>query len=102
LGFSAYVLLVGSMVWRVWPGVLGRRGTGARTPSLVLLVGLLGVGLGGMTISIENYRGLWILLAVMDCYARLAVAPALTVRTLRAAPSMASSAVSARVLGVET
>ena len=41
------------------------------TASRILLLSLLVVGLCGVTINIENYRGLWILVAVMEAHRRL-------------------------------
>jgi O-antigen ligase len=70
LGFSAYVLLVGILAYRLF-STLGAGGHDRRA-TLTLLTALLGVGLSGITISIENYRGLWILLAIIEAYPRLA------------------------------
>ena len=73
VGFSAYALLVGILAYRLF-AVLGTAGGPDRIATLTLLTALLGVGLSGVTISIENYRGLWILLGVIEAFPRLAAA----------------------------
>ena len=40
-----------------------------------MLAALLVVALAGVTINIENYRGLWMLLALMEAYRRVALEP---------------------------
>lgn len=40
----------------------------------LLVAGLLVIALAGVTINIENYRGLWMLLALMEAYRRVWVA----------------------------
>lgn len=42
-----------------------------RVSRRILVLGLILIGLCGITISIEAYRGLWVLLGIMDAYRRL-------------------------------
>ena len=70
VGFAAYALLLLSVGLGVATGC-PRRGHPGRTPRLVLLAALLGVCMGGMTINIENYRGLWVLLGLMTAFPRV-------------------------------
>ncbi|MFZ0594502.1 MAG: O-antigen ligase family protein [Bryobacteraceae bacterium] len=42
-----------------------------RIPTRILLLSFLAVGLCGLTICIENYRGLWVLIATAEAYDRL-------------------------------
>jgi len=69
-GFLVYGLLmfrlVGPVALTVWHGNL---------PAGILLGGLLVILLAGVTISIENYRGLWVLMAVFEAYRRLTAPP---------------------------
>jgi O-antigen ligase len=51
-----------------------------RNPALraqihVLLISFLLVGLSGLTISIEDYRGVWVLIAIAEAYYRLYLTP---------------------------
>jgi O-antigen ligase len=47
------------------------RDSALRMPTRILLLSFVAVGLCGMTICIENYRGLWVLAATADAYERL-------------------------------
>ncbi len=66
-GFAVYGLVFGLPAMgllRDWFG-------SASTTSLMLLAGLLGLLLAGVTISIENYRGLWIAVGLVEAYRRI-------------------------------
>jgi O-antigen ligase len=42
-----------------------------KVATAMLLAGVLAVALAGITINIENYRGIWMLMAVVECFRRL-------------------------------
>ena len=67
LGFATYAMVVSTMGLPIW--LIARRRGNARAS--LLLASLLVVALAGVTINIENYRGLWMLLALMEAYRRV-------------------------------
>lgn len=67
VGFITYALVVVAMAW---PTFLAATSYGHAKASL-LLAALLVIALAGVTINIENYRGLWMLLALMEAYRRV-------------------------------
>ena len=71
LGFATYAMVVTTLGV---PILLIARRRGHSQASL-LLAALLVVALAGVTINIENYRGLWMLLALMEAYRRVALEP---------------------------
>ena len=60
-------MVVSTMGLPIW--LIARRRGNARAS--LLLASLLVVALAGVTINIENYRGLWMLLALMEAYRRV-------------------------------
>jgi len=71
LGLVSYAILaywsVAGLLLERWSYPSHEVATGAR----ILLIALMTVGVSGMTISIENYRGLWVLFGVGELYRRL-------------------------------
>lgn len=69
LGFSVLIVFFTRYPLRLlkWPV----RHPALRTPTRILVVSFLAVGLCGLTICIENYRGLWVLIATAEAYERL-------------------------------
>jgi O-antigen ligase len=71
LGLVSYAILaywsVAGLILERWSYPSHKVATGAR----ILLIALMTVGVSGMTISIENYRGLWVLFGVGELYRRL-------------------------------
>ncbi len=67
LGFATYAMVVLAMGV---PTLFVARLRGHAEASL-LVAALLVVALSGITINIENYRGLWMLLALMEAYRRV-------------------------------
>ncbi|MBY0505762.1 MAG: O-antigen ligase family protein [Bryobacteraceae bacterium] len=78
LGFMTYAMVVLAMAV---PALLVANQQGHGQASL-LLAGLVVIALAGVTINIENYRGLWMLLALMEAYRRVCVGPLLPERIL--------------------
>lgn len=66
-GFGTYAMVVLTMGV---PALLTATQRGHAKASL-LVAGLLVIALAGVTINIENYRGLWMLLALMEAYRRV-------------------------------
>lgn len=73
-GFLIYLFAAGRLVGPALLAVF-REGDLA---AAILLAGLMVILLAGVTISIENYRGLWVLLALFEGYRRIVLGPALT------------------------
>jgi O-antigen ligase len=67
LGFMVYAAIVGACVGPVLKAVFSRGQVG----SGFLIAGCLVLALAGVTINIENYRGLWVLLGILECYRRV-------------------------------
>lgn len=72
LTYLAFVLAVLAGLARDW---WHHPAPDRRLANSVLFTSLVVIGLNGMTISIENYRGLWILLALVLAYHRLYLTP---------------------------
>jgi O-antigen ligase len=75
LGLAGYVAFGLAVILGLVRDWLGHPNRERRIVDGILLGVLLTVGLSGMTINIENYRGLWILLAVVVAYQRIYLAP---------------------------
>lgn len=73
-GFLIYALLAGRLVGPAVASVFARTDFAAA----ILLGGLLVILLAGVTISIENYRGLWALMATFEAYRRTVLGPVLS------------------------
>jgi O-antigen ligase len=73
-GFLVYFLGAGRLVGPAIFSVFRARDLAAA----ILLGGLMVILLAGVTISIENYRGLWVLLAVFEAYRRIILGPSLS------------------------
>ena len=73
-GFLIYLLVLGRLVGPSLLSVFGRNDFDAA----ILLGALLVILLAGITISIENYRGLWVLMAIFEAYRRTVLGPALS------------------------
>ncbi len=80
LGFMTYAMVV---VGVGFPALLAANQYGHGKASL-LVASLLVVALSGVTINIENYRGLWMLLALMESYRRVWMGPVVAERLLAA------------------
>jgi O-antigen ligase len=77
IGISGFLVLTAFLLY--YPLKLTRWRTGnpaMRAPTNLLLLSFLGTGLCGLTICIENYRGLWVLIAMAEAYERLYLRPA--------------------------
>jgi O-antigen ligase len=70
-GFLAYALFLLAVLSKLLPTERSGRGSGRWAANGILFTALVLVGLAGLTISIENYRGLWILLALVVAYHRV-------------------------------
>ena len=86
LGFGTYAMVVTTVGLPVL--LLARHRSHARAS--LLLAALLVVALSGITINIENYRGLWMLLALMEAYRRVTGVARAETKTLRTVPSQAT------------
>lgn len=77
LGIAGFLIYLFSAGRLVGPSVFAvfRNGDLA---AAILLGALLVILLAGVTISIENYRGLWVLLAIFEAYRRVVLGPALS------------------------
>jgi len=78
VGFATYLMVALGMTI---PLMLAANQHGHEKASL-MLAALLVVALSGVTINIENYRGLWMLLALMEVYRRVAIAPLVPARAI--------------------
>jgi O-antigen ligase len=85
-GFFTYVALVLAVLFVLVRDWLRHPDSGRRAASGALFTVLVVVGLNGVTISIENYRGLWILLALVLAYQQLYLTP--TPHKLATAPAI--------------
>jgi len=77
-GFATYLMVALGITI---PLMLAANQSGHEKASL-LLAALLVVALSGVTINIENYRGLWMLLALMEAYRRVLVPPLMPERLI--------------------
>ena len=80
LGFMTYAMVVAGIGF---PALLAANQYGHGKASL-LVASLLVVALSGVTINIENYRGLWMLLALTESYRRVGMGPVVAERLLAA------------------
>ncbi len=71
-GFLTYLLGTALIAW---PAISLAMQPGSASASL-LGAGLMVIALAGVTINIENYRGLWLLLGLMEAYRRVWVSSA--------------------------
>ena len=77
LGAAVYALVLLRAFGVIARARLQLRPARLATASEFLLVALATVVLGGLTINLENYRGAWLLLGIVECFRRLYVdAPA--------------------------
>jgi O-antigen ligase len=67
LGFTVYMLIFCYPVIALWR-------EGQLRPAKFALMALLVLGLCAMTLSLENFRGLWILLALLESHRRVGLA----------------------------
>lgn len=70
VGFSVYMLIFGGPALAILRRRFSRRGDRLPSATLFALMALLVMALGALTISIENFRGLWVLVALLECYRR--------------------------------
>jgi O-antigen ligase len=73
LGLTSYLAFGSAVLFGLVRDWLRNPDRERRKTDSILLTALLVVGLSGVTINIENYRGLWILLALVVAYQRLYV-----------------------------
>jgi len=71
LGFLVYMTFVVAVLSGLYRGGRSHLDSERRAANRILFTAFVLVGLNGVTISIENYRGLWILLALLVAYQRL-------------------------------
>jgi O-antigen ligase len=71
VGLGSYLAFGSAVLFGLVRDWMATRFREQRNTDGILLTALLVVGLSGVTINIENYRGLWILLAVVVTYSRL-------------------------------
>jgi O-antigen ligase len=72
IGLAGFLVLISFLL--CYPVRLARwssRIPELRIPTRILVLAFLAVGLCGVTICIENYRGLWVLIATAEAYDRL-------------------------------
>jgi O-antigen ligase len=70
LGLACYIAFGLAVTFGLVRDWLGRADRERHIVNGILLAALLVIGLSGLTINIENYRGLWILLAAVAAYER--------------------------------
>ncbi len=69
LGFLVYMAFGGYALFVLIHG-LTLPANPFRTATVLLLGGLLAIALAGVTINIENYRGIWMLMGIVECFRR--------------------------------
>jgi O-antigen ligase len=72
LGFATYAMVILTVGLPTLLLAMRRQ----HSQASLLLAAMLVIALAGVTINIENYRGLWLLLALMECYRRVMGNPA--------------------------
>lgn len=70
-GFFCYAGFAAWLLFRLAAGILEGRFGEFRLAACFLLTAILTIALDGVTINIENYRGLWLALAITECFRRL-------------------------------
>ncbi|MCX6623630.1 MAG: O-antigen ligase family protein [Acidobacteria bacterium] len=70
-GFLCYAGFAGSVLFLLGRNILTGRFGDYRLAASFVLMAVLTIALDGVTINIENYRGLWIALAITECFRRL-------------------------------
>ncbi len=71
VGTATYVVLVVAVMFAPLRRILRRDGGGLHLPTCTLLAALAVVGVAGVTINTENYRGFWMMLAILEVFRRL-------------------------------
>jgi O-antigen ligase len=71
LGFASYVAFISAILFGTVRDSLFNRDRSLRVAASILLVVLAAILLNGLTISVNNYRGLWILWAIIVAHQRL-------------------------------
>lgn len=91
VGLGSYIAFGGAVLFGLVRDWLSNPSKELRKTDSVLLAALLVVGLSGVTINIENYRGLWILLALVVAYQRFCLTRPLRNRPVAQAVAVRAS-----------
>ncbi len=71
IGFTIFALVFSRYPLRLIRDWMRLNGRSPRTGTGILLTGMIMIGLDAITIDLETYRGLWMLMAITEGYTRL-------------------------------